>query len=215
MFRKILLIITMVTFGVAIAAWAGTVSYDFADNKAEGWTVVGGEWEIKNGGYYGNEPEAQEGLVILGDESWGPDYTIECKVRDSKGVWLGIFLRYKDIDNSYQWWVDLGNSLATWYIKKEGEYTETSNNAIPLDLSKEFTIKAEANGFTFNGYFNGELIGTYTDEEKSFEKGPVGLSVWEAEATYDDVIIAGLGVTTSVKSQGRLATTWSKIKLMH
>lgn len=66
------LIITMAMFGIAIPVWSGTYVDDFNDGKPNGWEIVGGTWKIEDGGYYGNEPAATEGAILIGgrDVRW-------------------------------------------------------------------------------------------------------------------------------------------------
>ena len=81
-----------------------------------------------------------------------------------------------DINNHYDWWIDLTNKQGDLYIKK-GSYTQKTADNIPLDIKKEFSIKLEVKGFTLSGYFNGKQINTWEDKEKSFKTGIIGLSV--------------------------------------
>ena len=174
---------------------------------------MGIKWKIKDGGYHGVNPNGVEGVALIGDPKWGPDYSIEVKVRNAKGVWLGIHLRWVDINNHYDWWVDLASKKAGVYIKK-GAYTQKTMDNIPLDVTKEFTIKLVIEGFTLSGYFNEKLINTWEDKEKSFKTGILGLDVWEAEATFDNVVIEGKNVpgNLAVNARNKLAVTWGRIR---
>ena len=53
-------------------------------------------------------------------------------------------------------------------------------------------------GFVLSGYFNDKLVNKWQDEEQSFKTGVIGLDVWEAEATFDDIVIK---VAPSVRGQ--------------
>ncbi|MAT74804.1 hypothetical protein CMK14_06570 [Candidatus Poribacteria bacterium] len=81
-------------------------------------------------------------------------------MRNAKGVWLGIHLRWIDINNHYDWWVDLASKKAGLYIKK-GEYIQKTVDNIPLDIQKEFSIKLVMKGFVLNGCFNGKQVNTW------------------------------------------------------
>ena len=131
----ILLILAMGVFGMALPAWSGTWFDDFGDKKPDGWEIVGGTWKIKDGGYHGKEPTATEGVILIGDEGWGPDYSIEAKVRNAQGAWLALHVRWVDIDNHYEWWIDLANKEGDLYIKR-GAYEQKTKDPIPLDLKK-------------------------------------------------------------------------------
>ena len=84
-----------------LIVWPGTFVDDFSDNKPDGWKRVGRTWKIKDGGYHGVEPGGVEGAVLIGDPKWGPDYSIEVKVWNAEGAWLGIHVRWMDIYNHY------------------------------------------------------------------------------------------------------------------
>ena len=180
-----------------LTVWSGTFVDDFNNNKPDGWKKVGGTWKIKDGG----------------DPKWGPDYSIEAKVRNAEGAWLAIHVRWMDINNHYDWWIDLTNKQGDLYIKKGG-YTQKTADNIPLDIKKEFSIKLEVKGFTLSGYFNGKQINTWKDKEKSFKTGIIGLSVWQGEAIFDDIIIEGKNVpgNLAVNSSNKLADTWGRIR---
>ena len=196
-----------------LTVWSGTFVDDFSDHKPDGWKKIGGTWKIKDGGYHGIEPNSVEGAVLIGDPNWGPDYSIEVKVRNAGGAWLAICVRWVDINNHYDWWIDLANKQGDLYIKK-GNYTQKTVDNIPLDLKKEFSIKLVVEGFTLSGYFNGKQINTWEDKEKSFKTGAIGLSVWQGEATFDDIVIEGKNVpgNLAVNIRNKLAVTWGKIR---
>jgi len=209
-YTSVISIFAISAFFIASNGWAGKIVDNFEKGKIEGWEVIGGTWKVKNKALYGEEPAATEGAVLMGDETW-KDYSIECKVRDVKGPWIAILLRWQDINNHYTWWIETGAKRGRWYIKQNGTYVSTTNDPIPLDLTKEFTFKATAKGDTFEGYFNGKLINVYKDN--TFKSGPGGLVVWESSATFDDVLIEGPDVPVlSVNPKDKIATIWGKVK---
>ena len=198
---------------ISLTVWSGIFVDNFNDKKADDWKQVGIKWKFKDGGYHGINPDGVEGAALIGDPKWGPNYSIEVKVRNAKGVWLGIHLRWLDTDHHYDWWIDMNNKKACLYIKK-GTYTQKTIDDIPLDINKEFTIKLAIEGFVLSGYFNDKLVNKWQDEEQSFETGVIGLDVWEAEATFDDIVIEGKNVpgNLAVNSQKKLALTWGRIR---
>jgi len=211
---KVLFLVTTVLLSMTpLIIWSGTFVDDFNDNKNDGWKELGIKWKIKDRGYHSNNPNGVEGVALIGDPGWGPNYSVEVKVRDAKGVWLGIHLRWVDIDNHYDWWVDLASKKAGIYIKK-GAYTQKTMDDIPLDITKEFTIKLVVENFVLSGYFNGKLINKWEDDEKSFKTGVIGLDVWEAEATFDDILIKGKNVPDNlpVNTLSKLAFAWGRIR---
>ena len=144
----------------SLTVWSGTFIDDFSDHKPDGWKEVGIKWKIKDGGYHRVNPNGVEEVALIGDPKWRPDYFIEVKVRNAKGVWLGIHLCWIGINNHYDWWVDLASKKAGLYIKK-GEYIQKTVDNIPLDIQKEFSIKLVMKGFVLNGCFNGKQVNTW------------------------------------------------------
>jgi len=143
----------------------------------------------------------------------GPDYSIEVKVWNAEGAWLAIHVRWMDIDNHYDWWIDLANKQGDLYIKK-GAYAQKTVDNIPLDIKKEFSIKLVVEGFTLSGYFNGKQINTWQDKEKSFKTGVIGLFVWQGEAIFDDIVVEGENVpgNLAVNARNKLTDTWGRIR---
>ncbi len=88
---------------ISLTVWSGIFVDNFNDKKADDWKQVGIKWKFKDGGYHGINPDGVEGAALIGDPKWGPDYSVEVKVRNAKGVWLGIHLRWLDTDHHYDW----------------------------------------------------------------------------------------------------------------
>lgn len=183
--------------------------FDFDNNeKPEEWKEEGGKWKIENGTYIGEELNAVEGITLIGEENW-TDYTIEATVQNAEGNWMALIVRWNDVNNHYGWWVNLGNSTAEWWVKI-GAYAQQDSGAIKLN-KKKYKLKIVAEGDTFKGYYNDQLIATL--EHKDLKQGRVGLLVWQGSSSFDDVSITGPGIPgLAVNPNGKLASTWARIK---
>ena len=183
--------------------------FDFDDNKKpQEWKEEGGKWKVENGVYIGEELNAVEGVALIGEADW-TDLTIEATVRKAEGNWMALVVRWKDVNNHYGLWVNLGNSTAEWWVKT-GAYAQHGSGAIKLNKEK-YKLKIVAKGDTFEGYYNDKLV--VTMEHKDNEQGRVGLLVWQGSSGFDDVSITGPGIPElAVDPKGKLALTWARIK---
>lgn len=109
--------------------------FDFGDNeKPEEWKEEGGKWKVENGVYVGEELNAVEGIALIGEANW-TDLTIEATIRNAKGNWMALVVRWVDVNNHYGLWVNLGNSTAEWWVKA-GAYAQQDAGAIKLNKEK-------------------------------------------------------------------------------
>ena len=183
--------------------------FDFDDNeKPVEWKEEGGKWKVENGLYIGEEFNAVEGITLIGEENW-TDLAFEATVRKAEGNWMALVVRWVDVNNHYGLWVNLGNSTAEWWVKT-GAYAQHGSGAIKLNKEK-YKLKIVAKGDTFKGYYNDKLVTTM--EHKGHKQGRVGLLVWQGSSGFDDVSVKGPGIPElAVNPQGKLASTWARMK---
>ena len=188
---------------------ASALFFDFDDNeKPREWKEEGGKWKVENGVYVGEELNAVEGVTLIGEEDW-TDLTFEATVRKAEGNWMALVVRWRDVNNHYGLWVNLGNSTAEWWVKT-GAYAQHGSGAIKLNKEK-YELKIVAEGDTFKGYYNDKLVTTM--EHKDHEQGRVGLLVWQGSSRFDDVNVVGPGIPgLAVNPKGKIASTWARIK---
>ncbi|RKU18930.1 hypothetical protein C6500_12215 [Candidatus Poribacteria bacterium] len=186
--------------------------FDFDDNeKPQEWKEEGGKWKVENGVYVGEELNAVEGVTLIGEEDW-TDLTFEATVRKAEGNWMALVVRWVDVNNHYGLWVNLGNSTAEWWVKT-GAYAQHGSGAIKLNKEK-YKLKIVAKGDTFEGYYNDKLV--VTMKHKDHKQGRVGLLVWQGSSRFDDVRITGPGIPgLAVNPQGKLASTWARMKTLY
>ena len=203
-------LIFLLTLFSVIPAFA--LFFDFDNNKKpQEWREEGGKWKIENGVYVGEELNAVEGVTLIGEADW-TDLTFEATVRKAEGNWMALVVRWKDVNNHYGLWVNLGSSTAEWWVKT-GAYAQHGSGAIKLNKEK-YKLKIVAKGDTFEGYYNDKLVVTMA--HKDHEQGRVGLLVWEGSSGFDDVSITGPGIPNlAVDPEGKLAWTWARIKTLY
>jgi hypothetical protein len=186
------LVIATLVFFFPAPVWAGTFVDDFNDGNADGWTVLDfpfSDWSIEDGGYHGEIFEGAEGLALIGEPDWQVD-SVEATIRDITGEWLALVWNFQDVNNFDAWWINVnGSTVEAW--PKIGAYEGAARVAepIPLDVGGEQTMKVVISQGVYEVYFNDELMGEYLND--TFTTGQVGLLVWNATATYDDVTITG------------------------
>lgn len=211
------LIITIIVSVLLLPAtgWAGTFTDNFGDGNADEWTIdenAASDWEVMDGGYHGSIVSATESIALIGEDDWDVE-SIEVKVRDAQGEWLAIVWRYRDLNNFESWWLSIINgTLEAW--PKVGDYEGAArvSVAVPFDPAEEFTIRVAISGSDFDVFFNGDDMGTYSNDV--FDVGKVGLLVWAGSATFDDVVITGPNIVggLAVKPFSKTSTLWGKLK---
>lgn len=185
-----------IMFLIPAMGLTGTFRDNFNDGDAKGWKIEengAGKWEIRNCGYHGANATSAESIALTGRNDWEVD-SIEVRIRDIKGDWIAIVFRYQDLSNYDAWWLNIqGKTLEAWPKVKNYGGVVKAIGAVPFDPQKECKIKIIIDKNTFNVFFDGEKISSYTNDK--FKTGRVGLLVWEGSATFDDVVIKGNNVS--------------------
>ncbi|MBM3240187.1 hypothetical protein FJZ31_28210 [Candidatus Poribacteria bacterium] len=208
-------IVATLLFLPTTAGWTGTFTDDFNDGNADGWTIVenaASEWKVINGGYHGSIADGTESIALTGEVDWDVE-SIEVKIRDVQGEWLALIWRYQDLNNFDSWWFNIaGGALEAWPKVSAYEGAARASGAVPFDPAKEFTFKVVIKGNDFDAFFDGQKIGTYTND--AFAAGQVGFLVWAGSATFDDVVITGPNISgaAAVSASGKITTVWGKLK---
>ena len=80
----------------------------------------------------------------------------------------------------------------------------------PANIGQDYVLKVDVNGDNIKCYIDGQL--EIELQDSSFPMGAVGVGTFNTDGHFDDVVIGGDDVITSVSSKGKLATTWASIK---
>ena len=225
---KALFVMFFVFFLLLASPWlkeGKSLTWEFND-KAEGndWTAIKGKWEVDpKAGVFVGSSDADEGTAIVSDKVWDKnwqDYTFEVKVKNmGTNNHFGVGFRDDGLGNHYGFYLNDSADGQYWFGFFNGGYTaffgwEPSGGA--TKNAEDWNIlKVEAKGSELKVYINGTLMKTVTD--KTFPEGPVALvsdkNDQTAIAQFDYVRIEGKGIPElGVDANGRLATTWNRIK---
>ena len=205
--------------------YAGECKDDFEDGNAAGWREVAGDWEVQEGDYV----QLGGGMNVIGvprtiiQSPWEfSDGTIEVTIefdRRSDGAELPTILyRMIDDDNGYAFRVSSDRLEKGKF--QDGQYNNIRGDAFPIDIGKSCRIKLEIQGMFTKAYYNDVVKIRVGDLDETFQKGKVGLAVFDANRPiyFDDFIINGAEVypfaplSQKVDPGGKLASAWGEIK---
>lgn len=219
------------------ATSALALDYDFSNtNQLKDWTIIGGDWQIKSGVLLGEKVPAAAGFdhgpgIVVGEDDW-TDYVFEVKIKMEADKLGGPIIRYVDPQNWY--WFEAWHQQ--FYLRPHVNGEDQAPDPIPdalWDRKEEFqdgkwhTYRIKAEGEDITVWFDGEKIleFTYNDlkwgrpahpVKEGLLQGKVGLMTWTGDmgmVSFDDVHIEGTGIPgLSVAPQGKLSTTWGRLK---
>ena len=205
--------------------YAGECIDDFENGNADGWKEVSGDWDVEEGAYV----QLGAGMDVMGvpytiiESPWEfSEGTIEVTITFSKksdGEEIPAIL-YRMIDDKNGYAFRVQNTRLEVGRFQNGAYDNIWGNAFPIDTTKTFKIKLEVEGMFTKVYFDGVVKIRVGDLEETFEKGKVGLAVFDANKPiyFDDVIINGAEIfpfpplSEKVDPGGKLASVWGQIK---
>ena len=205
--------------------YAGECKDDFEDGNADGWKEVSGDWEVQEGEYV----QLGAGMAVMGvprtiiQSPWEfADGTIEVTItfdRKSDGNEIPTILyRMIDDDNGYAFRVHSDRLEKGRF--QDGQYSNILGDAFPIDIGKPCRIKLEIQGMFTKAYYNDVVKIRVGDLEETFQKGKVGLAVFDVNKPvyFDDIVIEGKEVfpfpplEQRVDSGEKLASVWGQIK---
>ena len=209
---------------------AGTWVDDFGDGNLDPWQLEnppmeGSVWNVENGecsGQYANAPAGICSALELRVENaatWG-DYSVVCNVKlveNFGGGFFGIFFRAApgwEVQKDYLAYVDLDAKKIAF--RKDG-IQKLSESPLPFNITEGIWYKLEviAEGEHFEFYIDDDLTGSFDDN--SYPSGTIWLTVRNAHAHFDDLVITGPeipdgGPGFAVTYQNKLATMWGGVK---
>ena len=207
---------------------------DFGDGRDDGWTVIQGDWLVKDGKYVQQDTEwvttetnETYHRTFLGDVNW-TDYTVEVDLTiDEPGELApiaGIFIRVtekSDAGNYYLFRIDLrptsgpGAIQAPNHIFNGLEIKLEAADPQFDDMEEEgvkYHLKVVAEGNHFMYYINDELLLDTVDDFDPFLSGAVGLGTFNAGASFDNFQVEGTNVPRMVSSESKLTARWGMLK---
>jgi hypothetical protein len=196
---------------------------DFNDGNDNGWSQVQGKWSVKDKEYFQEDTKFPSTATLetyhrsfFGDVNW-TDYTIQAKVRMVGGgetaAIVGIFFRVtekSDKGNYYYFRLDARATDGPALIKAPNIML-LENKPKPFKVDQNFVLKVEVTGDNFKCYIDDKLEMEVND--RSFEKGAIGVGTFNTTGFFDDVSVNGKGIAANaVSMKGKLATTWASLK---
>jgi alpha-L-arabinofuranosidase len=172
-----------ITGAIGLSTWATAATYDdvqvtapdgtvlFRDDFTGGagqWTPVEnrGSWSVVDGGYVQSDTAAQDTLVKAGNIT-ATDYDLTLRATKNAGA-EGFLVAFGVQDSGELYWWNLGGWNNTQGAIQKGagggkEIVLAKPNTI--NTGQTYDIKIEVRGRTVNLYLDGELWGTYTDDQ--------------------------------------------------
>jgi len=172
-----------ITGAIGLSTWATTAAYDdvrvatpdgtvlFSDDFSAGadrWTPLAnrGNWSIVDGAFVQSDAAALDTLIRAVDVT-ASDYDLSVKARKTSGA-EGFLIAFgvKDSGNFY-WW-----NLGGWN-NTQGAVEKATNGAKELMIAKPnsvvtgttYDIRIEVRGTRVSLYLDGELWGSFTDDQ--------------------------------------------------
>ncbi|MBD3180862.1 DUF1080 domain-containing protein [Candidatus Poribacteria bacterium] len=222
---KMILLVCILMIFVCGSVYSGTFFDDF-ENPNDFWVVGMGEWAIEGGVYHQTDTTSNgaRGLFsyLEGSENWGDNFTIEVMVNIiTSGVEsqleAGIMYKWQDKDNQYHVVLDNNDSIVRINNCFNGNWQANQNMPFAFGLDEWHSIKVVVENNEHEIYIDDDLIKEYARDVDD-KVGFIGLKTLGCEASFDDFRVTGPGVPDSgvnspVEYAGKLASTWSSIKI--
>jgi hypothetical protein len=205
---------------------------NFNDGKDDGWTVVQGDWKIKDGKYSQKDKEWVSTASMetfhrsfIGDINWA-DYTakVDVIIDDPGNVApiAGIFIRVTQKSDEGQYYFFRIDTRPEWGpCANESPNNNFAGNQQPPvegglespaieenEVEYHLEVIAEGNHFLF--YVDGKLFLDVTDDVDPILRGAVGLGTFNCGASFDNLEVKGEGL--GISKEGKLATFWSMLR---
>ena len=211
---------------------AGQITWDFENSdQLEDWEIVYADWKIEDGKLVGTIPECPNPCpeiysIVTGSSDW-KDYTFEAEVTIAEGKYCYLNFYGQDEDNFAT--VEL-NFLPTiiFYQKIGGGYNNRNPSGglddfpLPPEYVETHIWKVDVRGDDITLYMDGEEMASITAIDSS---GKIGFGSDTAQSDTGQVVlridnvkvegpdIPGNFIVSAVQPTGKLATTWSQIKM--
>jgi hypothetical protein len=220
----------ILVFASSTFAWID----NFDDGNDDSWTVIQGDWEVKDGGYRQDDTDWTTTTTnetfhrsFVGDVNWS-DYTAEVDVIiDDPGDLApiaGIFVRVaeKTVEGQYYFfridtrdeWGPSANEAPNHNFAGTLDPVVEGGKVAPAmeENGVEYHLKVIAEGNHFLFYVDDELFLDVTDDVDPILNGAVGLGTFNCGASFDNLEVTGAGVPGSVSKEDKLATCWGMLK---
>ena len=177
--------------------WGGTADYQttFAHEREETggisqWTYLRGSWRLENGAYHGSGPYENE--TYTGDIDWG-DSNIRVEVTPLMGEHHRVNLRVQGALRCYAFGLSVGDTVTIY--KKDRTYRAVASARFAWEAGRAYVLGFAASGNQLTASVTGEDASqeiTWTDDERPYLSGQVGLSNVNGHTRYENVTVSAV-----------------------
>lgn len=167
--------------------WSGQPDYgnDFSLERNEygaisQWTYLRGYWRLEDGAYHGSGAGISESYT--GDHTWR-DLSLTVDLVPILGDSHNINLRVEGARRSYA--IGLAANQRVVIYKNAGGYRAVEEAKFAWKKGERYRIHAHAVGATIAVSVNDQQLLTWTDKEKPYLNGQIGLSNFASHTRYD------------------------------
>jgi hypothetical protein len=172
----------------------------FEDLNSAGWTPWGfTNWSVVSWGgthvFRQTNTQGDARAIFEGFQGGNQSIQADLKVNAFAGTtthWAGLMARYTDSRNFYY----LMHDANTLQIRKivNGVFTPIASTPFTLQVGRKYRFRLETVGTWLRAYVNDRLMLTVRDTAHS--AGRTGLTMWKANAEYDNVVMTSSPYTT-------------------
>lgn len=157
--------------------------------------------------------------IYLGDADW-TDYRMEVRARKVSGPYFHLFARVVEPTKDFYFMeISYNSDTTSLFVFQGGAGAEITPGARPVrpeskdqDGGDAYTLVIEAEGDTLRTFIDGELM--VEQDDGTFESGKLGLGARDSVILYEYVDVEGVGIppTAAVDAEGKLTSTWGRLK---
>ncbi|WP_052446825.1 Ig-like domain-containing protein [Candidatus Soleaferrea massiliensis] len=181
---------------------------DFESGSMKGWSVLEGEWAVKDEG--GNKVmsvlstnDGKRADIFAGNQNW-KNYVFEADVRLDSGSTVGILARADQNELKKSYILDFENGKMRIF-SRDNNKARVEVPGFTLDHGKWYHFRIEVEGDTIRGYRDGQFIAEIKDT--GLPIGQIGLFCFNGTASYDNVNVFVPGIEGNVSGSGKLGVT--------
>jgi hypothetical protein len=170
---------------LAVSGYASQViplfTDDFEDGGSSEWVFTSGIWTTPSGHLHGNSALGN----AWGTRTWtGSGIAYEATVTLVSGQAAGLTF-YSTLDGSSSYDLILDEYQGVFKIGKRSPYQVLGSYPVTVQFGRSYRIKVMASGGRIEAYLDGRRL--LSVEDTTYASGRLGVIVFQAEATYDDL----------------------------
>lgn len=168
------------------------IASDFETRDISGWRQeAGAQYGLattSTGTVFRQSGLAGKATAVLDDSDWSFAQSIEADIRptavDCNDCWVGLAVRYIDVDNQY--YVTLRGTNRIWLQRMvAGQFSTLAQATLPFQLNRSYHVKLIANGPRLSVYVDDDFVMGANDT--ALTRGRAGLMTYRARADFDNV----------------------------